>query len=263
MSAYALPKLGLDAEAEFSRNQFGAPRLCFHSHQEALDYAAHSVKYFNNLFAFDKLNLSKRYEEEEIELVIEIGSRPEGDKHHLVFCAIPDVRGWDAEEARAARVGTHRVSSVSHRNDDFVFLCVADFIQGPEKIVSSWVRLEPAKKRVELWWYISAPPLDGFGHTFSASGEWEGSGFRVNLARSNRDGVTRIVEGPTEAADNLGGNVGNVQRKGFCEYDLANFVADLIGVRLGDLFVGMELPKVLNFPLEITKAFFSPRELLL
>ena len=132
----------------------------------------------------------------------------------------------------------------------------------PEKIIPSAVRLEPEKERSDWCRNVFAPTANGGSHSGDTSSEGEGGGFGGSFAGGKCYRITLSVESATQIVDDLGGDVGNIRWEGLSQPDLANLMARLIRVRLYDLFVSIELPEIVNFPLKVEKTFFSPCNLL-
>ena len=172
--------------------------LRFDSHQDALDFATKIVKDSKDFLATNDLDFAKRYKKSEIELVVEVCTRTESDEHHLVFRAIPDVGIWHIEEAGAANRSAKANASGSDRDGDFVFIGDAYFVECPEKVITSRVRLEPAKEGLDLLRYVLGP-AQSVRHLSGTSSEGESGKFWVGI-RSGQDchGVTSVIKGVPE-----------------------------------------------------------------
>ncbi len=235
--------------------------LRFDSQQDALDFADQSVQDSKNWMAFHSLDFAKRYKDAELELTLELCAGSESDKLHLIFCAIPNGMSGNSSESNAANIDMSANHSGSNRLDDFMFICVTDFIQSAEEIIPSWVRLEPAKEKLDLLRYILASPSERVFQVGNASGEGESGKSGILNSRCNGDGVPSFVERTSEISHQVNGDIFKGRWERMSQLDLVHQMVNLIRVNLLNSDVGIGVLELGDFPLKIGKVFFSPRQL--
>src|SRR5438445_1012618 len=125
-------------------NEADSLGLRFDSHYDAVNYARKVVADARNWLAIDKLNIAECYEKGVIVIHCEFGINGSLDKYHLVFGAIPAGRIWETEIASTLPFSGHAVLRHPDRPDDSVLIGITKLVQGPEKIVPSFVWLERA-----------------------------------------------------------------------------------------------------------------------
>src|ERR1017187_10348780 len=167
--------------------------LRFDTHDDALNFAAQLVNDSKDWLAVHDLNIVKRYKEAELEIVFEFRVRPQRDKFHLVFSSIPDVGFGHTEVASDFDTTSHANHASSNRDHDFVLIPVTNFVECPQNIVASQVRLEPAKERLDFFRQVLGPP-ETVGHLSNTPREGESGEFWFNFARCDCHGVGSIVE---------------------------------------------------------------------
>ena|ERR1039458_209918 len=231
--------------------------LRFDSQQDALDFAAQGVEDSKHWLAAHNLDFVKRYENSEIEIVVEVHRGVEGQEHHLVFCSIPNVAIRHTEVTKTSNINAGADNSRIHRDQHFMLIRDAYFVECPEKVIASWVRLEAAKERVDLWRDILGP-AQSICHLTDTPSEREGSELWVNTTESDGDGIARVVESIPKILDDVSSDLGKGRWENFSQLELVNLMVGIIRVRLHDSFVGTITTKVGDFPLKIGKVFLSP-----
>jgi len=141
-----------------------------------------------------------------------------------------------------------------------VFVPVAYFVQCPEKIIPSWVRLEPAKERLDLWGEILGPS-ESVCHLSDTASEGEGRELGFLNSASNSDGIPCIVQDATEVMDEISDDIGKGIWNGFSQLDLVNLMVRSTRIRLDKSLVWIDSRELCDFPLKISKVFLSPRNL--
>jgi hypothetical protein len=137
-----------------------------------------------------------------------------------------------------------------------VFVGVTYFVERPKKIIPSWVRLEPAKERLDLLRYILGPP-ESICHFVNAPGERESGVFRIDDAGRDRHLVPSVVESTAKVYHDIASNIGDGHWKGLSQLDLVNLMVQMLWVRLNHSHVWVGLLELVDFPLKIGKVFFS------
>ena len=155
---------------------------------------------------------------------------------------------------------------ISGENDakwsqDFVFVAYADIIQGPEQIIPSLEWLERAKQRPNFLRYILRIPNRRFSEVFLGPRERELAVTRIDLAGSNSDGVSGVIEGFAQVIGGIPGDLADRFRQLHSDLDFMN---DFIGeVRIGprDAEVRATLLERLDSPPEVLYVILCSRKL--
>lgn len=132
-----------------SRKESNTTPFRFDSSDDAVNYARHVVEQSNEWLSSDNWRTFKAYPELKADVVCGVSVASRRAQYQLVLSAIP---GWRQrkipEPSYFKRISSHDVKR--HRGQSFVFACVGHFIQGPQGIIPSLVRLERAKKREDF-----------------------------------------------------------------------------------------------------------------
>ena len=235
--------------------------LRFHSGQDALDYAAKLREDCENWLTVNERDFVKRYKKCEIEIVVALRTRPEFENYHLIFRSIPDRRIGNTDKPPTLSAGPVADESLADGNHDFMLVGNRYLVECPEKVIPSFVRLEPAKKRVD-WLRNILGPSEGIWHLSESSCERERGVLRLLNARRDRDGIPGIIEGAAETAHDVGGCVRDDWWEFFSHLDLENKVPRFVRMRLSHSFVRLFLAEGFDLPFEIGEMFLSPCELL-
>jgi hypothetical protein len=235
--------------------------LRFDSHQDALNYAAELVQSSRDWLAINDLDVVKRYKKGELEVVLECRSRPEFNKYHLVFRSVPYVGRGHGEKSSTRDVYSVWPKCLSNGNDHLMFIGVGDFVQCPQEIISSSVRLETAKERVDFFRNILGSPQCAW-HVGNASSEGERAVFGLANAGSRSKSVPSIIEGTPQGDHDVGSSIGDTCWDFLRHPDFFQRMSRLFRVQLSNSLVGVLVVEDFEFPLEIDKVFLSPCELL-
>jgi hypothetical protein len=250
----------------FQLNQLKTPALRFDSVQHTLDFQAKLIQESKDWLALHDRNLVDRYKRVEIEIVAPLriwdDHRAKANDYHLVISAIPDMRVGHRERSPETTNGTvPTVHDLTERGEEFVFIPITQFVQCPQEVIPSLVRLEAAKERLNLIREISGT-ANRASHVVDILRERKGTISRVGFADSNSDGVTSIVEDAAKIHNNITGDVPKRIGKWLRELDLVYLPSRLLRVWLDNLFVGIEIVEFSDSPVEIRKEIFlSPCEL--
>jgi len=144
-----------------------------------------------------------------------------------------------------------------------VLVRVAGFVDCPQEVIASEVRLEPAKERLDLLRQILAFPHSA-DKVFQGFSEREGAVVGVRFPGRNSDSVSSIVEGRPEITSKFAEAIPDIVQlpaKFPSWLDFMNFVVGLVRVRFDNLVVWLTVDEVGDFPLEFGKVFHSPVEL--
>jgi hypothetical protein len=234
--------------------------LRFDAFQDAVDFAAKRVESPEDFLSLYDLDFAKRYGDGELELVIELSSRTKGNNHHLIFNAIPNGRVGHLKEPSPMNGRTLANPCSSYGDSRLVLSGIRYFVECPQKLVASQVRLEPAKERLDLWRHILGPSKR-ISHLSHTSGEREGAVFGVGFSGGDGNSVRSVVESPSKVLSDVMRDVSNRFWEGYEELDLVNLMIRLLTIRLNHSSVGIGFLELDNFPLKILHQFFSPADL--
>jgi hypothetical protein len=128
-------------------NEFESAALCFRTRQDALDYADHIVQEANwlaSIYHFGRV--LKNYREGNLGLCATIRIGIEARKYDLIClsvegCAADGHRDFLSNGSRK----THFDLAEPNRNQPSVFRGVAELIDSPEGVISSFVSLQRSK----------------------------------------------------------------------------------------------------------------------
>jgi hypothetical protein len=234
-----------------------APRLRFNSQNDALDFAGHCVENGNRWLVAHDIHFSKRYEEGEIDIVLELTIWADATKYHLVLFAIPPRYRQSAGGQKAT---TEIHSSDSHLcGQETVLASVTKLVECPDKVIPSFVRIERAKERYDIRRDILASSFNASFKSDHIVCDGEVGGLGVNLPI--RDGCyeSGLIEARSEPFDNFIGEIRQTVWQGLCELNLVKLV-DSIRVGLDDPCVWLVFEKPLDPGIEITNVALCARD---
>jgi hypothetical protein len=239
-------------------------RLRFDSDQDALDFAAHSVRDAQDWLAFNRLDFVDRYKSGELEIVLHIiwGTGAKRHEYHLIFGTIPCVIQRHLEKSSSP--DSHMLSNKhgESRDDSAVLIRITGCVNCAQEVIPSEVRLEPKKQRLDFARQVCTSP-HGFNHIGQRSGKREPAVLGIRFPSGGSDGVSSIVERSPKVDNKFSKVVTDVVQfpSEFTSwFDFVNLMVSLISVRFDNAVVGVTLDKRRDFPLEIKEMFFSPVE---
>jgi hypothetical protein len=228
--------------------------------QDTLDLARDGAKEDRGLLLFT--NFPECYKKSEIDVTLALRSRPLGEEFHLVFCAIPHMVKWDAQEtASTPHTRTCDLGDCDKGQKERVFVAVACAVQCDEEMISSVVRLEAAQERPNLLRYMGAPPFKLVFESGLSAGKWEVGipGFGTITRESYS--VDGMVQSCPEIIHGISGKEGQPLWDFTHQADFLNYVTDLFRVWLFKGFAGGHLKESSDLAIEFVNVFPSPCEL--
>jgi hypothetical protein len=210
--------------------------LSFRTQQDALDYASDVVQDGNDRLAAQGFNFIERYRKGELNIVVKIKSKRRMGKRDLVFRAVP-MWGMQNGDRTRPTLNIESTGSNTDGREQSVFVSVAQLVQGPEKVIPSLVRLEPAKKRKDfVRQFLGATATYCVVKSSDVVPKGKVRSFGRRFAGSDCGGVTNLIEDGAERFNGFGCSInasnGNWSLK-------SNPVHPRIHVQLGDAFVGV------------------------
>jgi hypothetical protein len=137
---------------------------------------------------------------------------------------------------------------------------ITQFVQCPEEIIASEVRLEPAKERLDFFREISGTS-DRTSHLTDASCKRERGVFGVGFPNRDSNGVARHIENASQVGDNVFSELTKGFRERSNEFYLVNLPARLLRVGFNNSCVWIEVVELPDSPVEIgQEIFLSPCE---
>lgn len=235
--------------------------LRFDTHQDALDFAAQCVQHSKDWLSVNDLNIVERYKKSELEIVCVLRSGSERNEYHLIFSSIPDRTGVGrGKESGAFKTHGTVHQGVADGNSDFMFIGDTYFVECPQEIIPSKVRLESAKKRLDFLGYVLAPTYTGC-HVSNTSGEWESAVFGVSETGCDRNRVGGVVESIPKVLGDVRNDIADVRREFLSQFDFVNRVAGLIRIRLNNSLVSIAIDELQILPAKVLQVFLSPSDL--
>lgn len=242
-----------------SLDESDSSRLSFRSHDDALDFAHHSVENVRHRIAFNRRNSVERYAVGAIEVVLKLRIGGDNREYDFVFGAIID-KGWnmDSTASGATHPKIHVSGKLKEWNQQPMLIAVVRPVQCPDQIIPSSVWLECAKERNYLDRNVFAVSGD---HIFEFSfgiGNGEIGALGGMCAGSNSNDIGRMVEGGSEATEGINCDVFDNVRDG-AEFDLVDFV-NSITITLDHSGAGVIFQKLIGLPFEFINMGLCPRD---
>jgi hypothetical protein len=231
------------------------PRLRFDSHEDALNYIYEFTEGMKQLLSLQHLGTFESYVEGKVDIVLRIAFGPE--EFDLIFHAIPNQVALN--DIGSERTVTKGQVSDGSRSDQEMLVHVTYMVEGPEKIVSTLVRLEPAKARLNLLRHIFTLS-ERVNEVNGITGERESAMFRVLCSRCSSRGVANVIECGSEIINGISRDERERDRQGLRESDLVAFVSRL-SIGLDDFFVRTFVEKGSDFKFKILDVVLCPVDL--
>jgi hypothetical protein len=187
--------------------------LPFRSHQDALYFASHGAEHSNRILAANNLiNVVERYRKGDIELKLALylsgvrGAR----KYHLVFFAVPMGIELQPRTSNLDVASNPDSSADCNGVKHFVLRGVTQFIQCPEGVIPSLVRLERFKQAADFRWQILASAGQVIPHVDFGWSEGKFCGFRIGTNVLPADRKCDLIEDGPEVISAVEHNVGEL-----------------------------------------------------
>jgi hypothetical protein len=184
-----------------------AAALCFRSHQDALDFAAHGSKDMPRLFIGERLDITNRYVKGDIGCYLRLHSRFSDQECDLAFVSTGDALRTNDRPSVADDIASVDYARFFdfNRHQSAVFLGVTKLVEGPEGIVPSFVWIESAKQRDDLWraMFADAPTINIVIELGKIVAERKAGPFGASPAACNSGGVSSLIENGAEIARDI------------------------------------------------------------
>jgi hypothetical protein len=197
------------ADADLPEAQSQTSVLCFRTHEDALDFADHIVKEANwlaSIYHFGRV--LQNYREGNLGICATLRIGVEVCQYDLICLSIEGAAAYsDGHELRDGGRECHFDFSNPNWNQAGMFDGVAKFVNSPEGIIPSFVRLEPFKERADFRVQVletSDPvrPMVGVG----SKGKVSELGF--SHAAGYASGVARLIQAGPQIVHCIENNAG-------------------------------------------------------
>ncbi len=206
-------------------------------------------------------NLIERYKQNELQVAVVCRPRPQGHEYHLLFSAIPNRGSRQFKEASSLEINPRLKETSSHGSDDSVFICVTEQVKCPQELISSVVRFQVAKERVNFLRDILAPSLDGCFKSFGISGEGEVGVLGITIPRCGSDRETGVIQSGAEIGNSVSSDVLDSWGNRLSQFDLMKLVSRSIRIIFDNLFVSASIDESADCYCQIIDMFLSPYDL--
>jgi hypothetical protein len=200
------------------------------------------------------MNISENYSKGNFELVLKLSSFSEDCDQEFIVCAIPN---GGIEKPKFSSGYRKRASNTedagSKRIDNAVLAGITKFVECPQQIVPSLVRLERAKERKKV---LGQMPTGTTEQTFDFCLGFSKGELGMSLPCSGKLG--RSKRGLVKSRPQTFETCDRMMGEGFRQFPLhSDFVnlARTIRISLFDLFIGVFIEKPNRSGLEVSDAF--------
>src|SRR5437660_3791339 len=179
------------------RNNSNTLGLRFDLRNDAFNFSREEFKHYLRRLPADDLNLIESYEQAKLEIVLKICVLPDLSEYDLIFSSIPNrSRFRYGHESTRSCFDPVASSSDPNWGNQFMLIPITYFIECPQKIIPSFVRLELPKKRLNFWGNnFRGSALEGVLKSSSITGKGEVGDLGSSLLRSNSEGMGNGVDG--------------------------------------------------------------------
>lgn len=219
----------------------------------------HGIQGRDGRAVVNRLDLTERYREGQINIVLRLSAGADNRECDLVLFAVPTGH-WDRPAATAGKshcFDVHSVGRESHGHEHTMFVGIAGPIDSPQDVIPSFVRLEVAKDRQDFIRDVFASSVYDVLKVRGVNGEGEVGASGVGFAGAfGSDGVSSLIQSGSEVVDSIGGDVSETVRDLSGELDLVR-LTDSIRVCLNDTGVWFCVKEGFDSRVKIVNVFLS------
>jgi hypothetical protein len=240
------------------------PALRFDSPQDVLDYCRQYTEDCSRWMVTNSFDLSKRYKENDIEIVVKVRVGAHREKYDLILSGIPSGffrSGKEGINGLRLESSSFPQDAASHRSEPHVFVCITQIVKCAENVIPSFVRLERPKDRKNLLRNILGSSLNGVFKFSGGSSEGEGCSLWLGYPGSDGDCVTGLVKGGSQICESVSSNEFKGIRDRQAELEFVDSILTILRVRIDGPHARILLLEQPNAICEVSDVFFSPREL--
>jgi hypothetical protein len=178
---------------------------------------------------------------------VKAATSDEGAEFDLVFNAVPRRIDEQLPDSASGSNASELRSEVDAEKS--VLICDSYPVEGPENIISSFIRLERSKDRKQFLWNILAPSTHIVLEFDGTAPEGKVSMQRILVPACGRcDSETRVVQRGSDLMDCLPGFIDQVVRNSVLKSDPVDFVLRLIGVGITEHLAWANLQERTHLP---------------
>ena len=226
--------------------------LCFDSQDDALNFANKSVEDSIRWLSIHNVNFCHRYEHLNLEIVIDACSMSNSNQYHLIFRAVPS--GWDFKGNQSLEISMIEHGAACRHGDggnDFMFVGITKLVQGPEKIIPSFVWLKRHHEIKDVFMDILGASCSSTFHVSERGAKGEMC-VPPTISSSHGDRVSDLIKGGTQTANNIKGDTGKPNWHGLNELNLMS-ILNSVRIEFNDSGVWVSLEENRYFPFKLTK----------
>jgi len=235
-------------------NKLNPASLCFDTRDDAFNYASKIVEDSKRRCTVYNVNLCQRYEDIKLEVDLHCRSVLDMSQYHFIFRVVPYGRDLDGYYRSLEKVSAGAGSSDTHGNrcEDFMFVGITQLVQGPQKIIPSFVWL--ARNHVVK--DVFGDVLRGLVSSTLDLSQIETEGevrFLSGRPSGNSTIISSLVEGGSKIANNIESNAGQNHWHGLSQFDFIKILSS-VGILFHSSDVWIAFDKSNLFPLEFCNA---------
>jgi hypothetical protein len=256
-----LPERQASAAVVASRNESDAATLRFGSHQDALDYARHSAEHGNRMLAsYNVTDVVERYRKGDINIVLNLIGGSGAEEFNLVFFAIPSGdRSLYRPPVKYQSAHKACLPADGDGEKQLMLWPVRKFIQSPEGIIPSFVRIEPFKECPDFRRQIIAAAFGIVPHLALSWPNRELTGFGISLSSADGDNKAKLVKDCPKIVRGFEHNMGQVFRQPSSEFDFVN-ICESINIFLNDVGPWLLLSEDIDFSVQFGNLTLCTRQ---
>jgi len=196
--------------------------LSFDSDDDFLNHANKMIEDGNRLLTAHKLDVAERYQRGEFDIHVCCTTRRLAKEFHLVFRSIPE-RGVDRDAADKYPAAQVEAADVAHGDwaNDPMFVGVTEFVECPQGVIPSFVRLVPAYEVDDFFGQFFAPPAYRRFKMSFVTGEGEIAEFS---ALDRLECIDGLVKRGAQIVDSVGGDTFQGDWHGLSEPELMHLL---------------------------------------
>ena len=222
------------------------------------------VKESADWFAANDLDFIKRYERGDLEIVVKLRLGLGAKEYDLIFAAMPCSVGG---EPQIGRIADHLPfvdnRSVTCGRQEDVLVSQTYFVECPQKVIPSFVRLERSKDREDLLRDILAPALHVAFEGGSTTTDREVRLTGLSTPASDSKGVNGVIESSAQIVGGITNDLRQLFRDRLGDFDLPIDVARQFRIRLDSTLAWIFLKEGVDIALEDFDVVLTPRQLAL
>jgi len=240
--------------------------LRFDSQQDTLDFQAKIIEDSKDWLAYNDRDFVERYKRNEVEIVIPCCIRnddgAEPDHYHLIVSTVPFMGiGHRERSTESLNRSASPPQDSLHGRDEFMFIPITQFVQCPQEVIASSVRLEPTKQRLNLFREVSGTP-DRTPHVAYIVSKRKCTIPGIGFTSSDSDGVPGIIQSTSQINNDVTGDVAERFWEGLNKFYLVNLPIRCLRIGFDNFCVWVETMEFPDSPVEIGKeVFLSPCDL--